>query len=398
MAEIRNYGVEIKKLKFKVEDEDEFESLVKAIKNLKKEVKILETDENEEENTFIIYRKKYQKLTAEINQVNVKRGELWKHIRDINKRFMELRIFEKREVEYREFIIEDVPLAQTGKELDFLNRKLDLLEEKSVLNKQEYHNKYKGKWNTLTNHLGDLFTAKLGKTSKEERRITAINMAQRVQFVYLKFYFSYYRDSLKNEIPYIDECTKVIKEYRDTLNMFIDTIDEKIFPFLETSICFLKSLSIKELIKEGKIDGDIKFENIEVISNISELKNTKYNIYFTFFENLFYLYTSIATAFTENLLTNLISLERESFDNEDLENIKNKIKIESTTIPEFGTLDWLIPISKEDETEFYSTDDIKFLNYAKAIESKKKEIEEINHKLNFVNESLEKVEEVTDIL
>ena len=35
MAEIRNYGVEIKKLKFKVEDEDEFESLVKAIKNLK---------------------------------------------------------------------------------------------------------------------------------------------------------------------------------------------------------------------------------------------------------------------------------------------------------------------------------------------------------------------------
>ena len=388
MAEIRNYGVEIKKLKFKVEDEDEFESLVKAIKNLKKEVKILETDENEEENTFIIYRKKYQKLTAEINQVNVKRGELWKHIRDIN----------KREVEYREFIIEDVPLAQTGKELDFLNRKLDLLEEKSVLNKQEYHNKYKGKWNTLTNHLGDLFTAKLGKTSKEERRITAINMAQRVQFVYLKFYFSYYRDSLKNEIPYIDECTKVIKEYRDTLNMLIDTIDEKIFPFLETSICFLKSLSIKELIKEGKIDGDIKFENIEVISNISELKNTKYNIYFTFFENLFYLYTSIATAFTENLLTNLISLERESFDNEDLENIKNKIKIESTTIPEFGTLDWLIPISKEDETEFYSTDDIKFLNYAKAIESKKKEIEEINHKLNFVNESLEKVEEVTDIL
>lgn len=398
MAEICNYGVEIKKLKFKVEDEDEFESLVKAIKNLKKEVKILETDENEEENTFIIYRKKYQKLTAEINQVNVKRGELWKHIRDINKRFMELRIFEKREVEYREFIIEDVPLAQTGKELDFLNRKLDLLEEKSVLNKQEYHNKYKGKWNTLTNHLGDLFTAKLGKTSKEERRITAINMAQRVQFVYLKFYFSYYRDSLKNEIPYIDECTKVIKEYRDTLNMLIDTIDEKIFPFLETSICFLKSLSIKELIKEGKIDGDIKFENIEVISNISELKNTKYNIYFTFFENLFYLYTSIATAFTENLLTNLISLERESFDNEDLENIKNKIKIESTTIPEFGTLDWLIPISKEDETEFYSTDDIKFLNYAKAIESKKKEIEEINHKLNFVNESLEKVEEVTDIL
>ncbi|WP_373078841.1 hypothetical protein [Fusobacterium nucleatum] len=398
MAEIRNYGVEIKKLKFKVEDEDEFESLVKAIKNLKKEVKILETDENEEENTFIIYRKKYQKLTAEINQVNVKRGELWKHIRDINKRFMELRIFEKREVEYREFIIEDVPLAQTGKELDFLNRKLDLLEEKSVLNKQEYHNKYKGKWNTLTNHLGDLFTAKLGKTNKEERRITAINMAQRVQFVYLKFYFSYYRDSLKNEIPYIDECTKVIKEYRDTLNMLIDTIDEKIFPFLETSICFLKSLSIKELIKEGKIDGDIKFENIEVISNISELKNTKYNIYFTFFENLFYLYTSIATAFTENLLTNLISLERESFDNEDLENIKNKIKIESTTIPEFGTLDWLIPISKEDETEFYSTDDIKFLNYAKAIESKKKEIEEINHKLNFVNESLEKVEEVTDIL
>ena len=398
MAEIRNYGVEIKKLKFKVEDEDEFESLVKAIKNLKKEVKILETDENEEENTFIIYRKKYQKLTAEINQVNVKRGELWKHIRDINKRFMELRIFEKREVEYREFIIEDVPLAQTGKELDFLNRKLDLLEEKSVLNKQEYHNKYKGKWNTLTNHLGDLFTAKLGKTSKEERRITAINMAQRVQFVYLKFYFSYYRDSLKNEIPYIDECTKVIKEYRDTLNTLIDTIDEKIFPFLETSICFLKSLSIKELIKEGKIDGDIKFENIEVISNISELKNTKYNIYFTFFENLFYLYTSIATAFTENLLTNLISLERESFDNEDLENIKNKIKIESTTIPEYGTLDWLIPISKEDETEFYSTDDIKFLNYAKAIESKKKEIEEINHKLNFVNESLEKVEEVTDIL
>lgn len=382
----------------KIYSADEFERLVSMIKSLKKEIKILETDENEEENTFIIYRKKYQKLTAEINQVNVKRGELWKHIRDINKRFMELGIFEKREVEYREFIIEDVPLAQTGKELDFLNRKLDLLEEKSVLNKQEYHNKYKGKWNTLTNHLGDLFTAKLGKTSKEERRITAINMAQKVQFVYLKFYFSYYRDSLKNEIPYIDECTKVIKEYRDTLNTLIDTIDEKIFPFLETSICFLKSLSIKELIKEGKIDGDIKFENIEVISNISELKNTKYNIYFTFFENLFYLYTSIATAFTENLLTNLISLERESFDNEDLENIKNKIKIESTTIPEFGTLDWLIPISKEDETEFYSTDDIKFLNYAKAIESKKKEIEEINHKLNFVNESLEKVEEVTDIL
>lgn len=382
----------------KIYSPDEFESLVSVIKSLKKEIKLLESGEDEEENTFIVYRKKFQKLTAEINQVNVKRGELWKHIRDINKRFMELGIFEKREVEYREFIIEDIPLAQTGKELDFLNRKLDLLEEKSVLNKQEYHNKYKGKWNTLTNHLGDLLTAKLGKTSKEERKITAINMAQRIQFVYLKFYFSYYRDSLKNEISYIDECTKVIKEYRDTLNTLIDTIDEKIFPFLETSICFLKSLSIKELIKEGKIDGDIKFENIEVISNISELKNTKYNIYFTFFENLFYLYTSIATAFTENLLTNLISLERESFDNEDLENIKNKIKIESTTIPEFGTLDWLIPISKEDETEFYSTDDIKFLNYAKAIENKKKEIEEINNKLNSVNDSLEKVEEATNIL
>lgn len=377
---------------------DEFESLVSMIKTLKKEVKILETGESEEENTFITYRKKYQRLTAEVNQVNVKRGELWKHIRDINKRFMELGIFEKREVEYHEFIIEDIPLAQTGKELDFLNRKLDLLEEKSVFNKQEYHNKYKGKWNTLTNHLGDLFTAKLGKTSKEERRITAINMAQKVQFIYLKFYFSYYRDSLKNEIPYIDECTKIVKEYRDTLNTLIDTIDEKIFPFLETSVYFLKSLSIKKLIKEEKIDGDIKFENIKVISNINDFKNTKYSVYFTFFENLFYLYTSIATAFTENLLTNLISLERESFNNEELENIKDKIKIESTTLPEFGTLDWLIPINKEDETEFYSTDDIKFLNYAKAIENKKKEIEEINYKLNSVNDSLEKVEETTNII
>lgn len=221
-------------------------------------------------------------------------------------------------------------------------------------------------------------------------------MAQKKLYVTLRFYFDYYKDSLNLQNPYLEECIKVAKLYRESLNSLLDSIDKKVFPFLEMTTFFLKSLIIKDLVKENKINENTSLDDIEIPKTIANLKDTKYGIYYIFFENLFHLYTSIEVAFKENILSNLIFFKNDYLDGDELQDIESKIRDSARTYPEIGTFDWLISIDTSDEEYIYSTNDIKFLNYSKSIKESQEQIEFINKKIADVNKNLDEIEKISN--
>lgn len=349
-------------------------------------------DKDEIKNIYNICEKNYTKLTNEITQVNVKREELWKNIRDIQEYLINLGILSKNKTDYSEFILENIEIPKLDNEISFLNNKLEVLERDARKNDIEYE-KYEGVLNTTINKIINFFGS-----IKAERKLEAINVAQKKLYVTLRFYFDHYKDSLKLQNPYLEECIKTAKLYRESLNSLLDTIDKKILPFLEISNLFLKSLIIKELVKENKLNENISLKDIDSPKTIGNLKDTKYNIYYTFFENLFHLYTSIELAFKENILTNLMFFKNDYLEEGELQDIESKIRDSAKTYPEIGTLDWIISIDTSDEEYIYSTRDVKFLNYSKSIKEAEEKIETINKKIADVKRNLEEIEKISNEL
>ena len=361
-------------------------------KDISSEIYQGNNDEDEVKNIYHICDKNYVKLANEIIYVNVKREELWKSIRDIQEYLSNLGILTENKTDYSEFILENIEIPKLDKEISFLNNKLEVLERDARKNDIEY-GKYEGALKTIKNRVTNFFGS-----VKAERKLEAINIAQKKLYVTLRFYFDYYKDSLKLQNPYLEECIKIAKLYRESLNSLLDTIDKKILPFLEVSNLFLKSLIIKELVKENKLNENISLKDIESPKTIGNLKDTKYNIYYTFFENLFHLYTSIEVAFKENILSNLIFFKNDYLEEGELQDIESKIRDSAKTYPEIGTLDWIISIDTSDEEYIYSTKDIKFLNYSKSIKEAEEQIEAINDKINDVKRNLEKIEKISNEL
>ena len=142
----------------------------------------------------------------------------------------------------------------------------------------------------------------------------------------------------------------------------------------------------------------MSLEDIKIPKNIADLKDTKYSIYYTFFENLFHLYTSIELAFKENILTNLMFFKNDYLEREELRDIESKIRESAKTYPEIGTFDWIISIDTSDEEYIYSTKDIKFLNYSKSIKEAEEKIETINENIADVKKNLEEIEKISNEL
>ena len=375
-----------------------FWGLVHSIENLKKEIDeiqkkneyIKDNEKNEIKNLYTICNRNYIKLSNEITHVNVKREELWKSIRDIQEYLISLGILKENDTEYSQFILEELEIPKITKEIHFLNNKLEFLDRDARKNDIEYE-KYEGFGTTLWNRLTSPRESILA-----ERKLEAINMAQKKLYVTLRFYFDYYKDSLNLQNPYLEECIKVAKLYRESLNSLLDSIDKKVFPFLEMTTFFLKSLIIKDLVKENKINENTSLDDIEIPKTIANLKDTKYGIYYIFFENLFHLYTSIEVAFKENILSNLIFFKNDYLDGDELQDIESKIRDSARTYPEIGTFDWLISIDTSDEEYIYSTNDIKFLNYSKSIKESQEQIEFINKKIADVNKNLDEIEKISN--
>lgn len=361
-------------------------------KNISNEIYQGKDDKDEIKNIYNICNQNYTKLTNEITHVNVKREELWKNIRDIQEYLSNLGILTENKTDYSEFTLENIEIPKLDKEINFLNNKLEVLERDARKNDIAYK-EYEGILNTAINKL-----VSFRKTTMDERKLEAINMAQKRLYVTLRFYFDYYKDSLKLQNPYLEECIKTAKLYRESLNSLLDTMDKKILPFLEISNLFLKSLIIKELVKENKLNENMNLKDIESPKTIGNLKDTKYNIYYTFFENLFHLYTSIELAFKENILTNLMFFKNNYLEEGELQDIESKIRDSAKTYPEIGTFDWIISIDTSDEEYIYSTKDIKFLNYSKSIKEAEEKIEAINDKINDVKKNLEEIEKISNEL
>ena len=361
-------------------------------KNISNEIYQGKDDKDEIKNIYNICNQNYTKLTNEITHVNVKREELWKNIRDIQEYLSNLGILTENKTDYSEFTLENIEIPKLDKEINFLNNKLEVLERDARKNDIEYE-KYEGFLNTTINRVINPFGS-----VKAERKLEAINIAQKKLYVTLRFYFDYYKDSLKLQNPYLEECIKTAQLYRESLNSLLDTMDKKILPFLEISNLFLKSLIIKELVKENKLNENMNLKDIESPKTIGNLKDTKYNIYYTFFENLFHLYTSIELAFKENILTNLMFFKNDYLEEGELQDIESKIRDSAKTYPEIGTFDWIISIDTSDEEYIYSTKDIKFLNYSKSIKEAEEKIEAINDKINDVKKNLEEIEKISNEL
>ena len=412
MSKFRALVYNIEKLRKEIEDiqksddeikkEQETKTVVAGIlvpgifnfvsKDISKEIYQDNNDEDEIKNIYSICKKNYVRLSNEIIHVNVKRENLWKSIRDIEEYLSNLGILSKNKTDYSDFILEYIEIPKINKEINFLNNKLEFLERDARKNDIAYK-EYEGILNTAINKL-----VSFRKTTMDERKLEAINMAQKRLYVTLRFYFDYYKDSLKLQNPYLEECIKTAKLYRESLNTLLDTIDKKILPFLERTTFFLKSLVIKDLVIENKIDENMSLEDIKIPKNIADLKDTKYNIYYTFFENLFHLYTSIEVAFKENILTNLIFFKKDYLSGEELNDIERKIKESAKTYPEIGTFNGIISIDTSDEEYIYSTRDVKFLNYSKSIKEAEEKIETINEKIADVKKNLEEIEKISNEL
>lgn len=412
MSKFRALVYNIEKLRKEIEDiqksddeikkEQETKTVVAGIlvpgifnfvsKDISKEIYQDNNDEDEIKNIYSICKKNYVRLSNEIIHVNVKRENLWKSIRDIQEYLSNLGILSKNKTDYSDFTLEYIEIPKINKEINFLNNKLEFLERDARKNDIAYK-EYEGILNTAINKL-----VSFRKTTMDERKLEAINMAQKRLYVTLRYYFDYYKDSLKLQNPYLEECIKTAKLYRESLNTLLDTIDKKILPFLERTTFFLKSLVIKDLVIENKIDENMSLEDIKIPKNIADLKDTKYSIYYTFFENLFHLYTSIEVAFKENILTNLIFFKKDYLSGEELNDIERKIKESAKTYPEIGTFNGIISIDTSDEEYIYSTRDVKFLNYSKSIKEAEEKIETINEKIADVKKNLEEIEKISNEL
>ena len=412
MSKFRALVYNIEKLRKEIEDiqksddeikkEQETKTVVAGIlvpgifnfvsKDISKEIYQDNNDEDEIKNIYSICKKNYVRLSNEIIHVNVKRENLWKSIRDIQEYLSNLGILSKNKTDYSDFTLEYIEIPKINKEINFLNNKLEFLERDARKNDIAYK-EYEGILNTAINKL-----VSFRKTTMDERKLEAINMAQKRLYVTLRYYFDYYKDSLKLQNPYLEECIKTAKLYRESLNTLLDTIDKKILPFLERTTFFLKSLVIKDLVIENKINENMSLEDIKIPKNIADLKDTKYSIYYTFFENLFHLYTSIEVAFKENILTNLIFFKKDYLSGEELNDIERKIKESAKTYPEIGTFNGIISIDTSDEEYIYSTRDVKFLNYSKSIKEAEEKIEAINDKINDVKKNLEEIEKISNEL
>ena len=366
--------------------------LVCNVNKLKKNLELIQEEIIEEKNTEnlnTILNEKISSLKDEIILVNSKREELWKSIRDIQDFLFELEIINKKQMNYDTYIREKIKEPNTKKEIDLINRILIKLEPDTKENEQVFCNDYEGFWNTLSNRI-----RKPIDTTKEERKIEALYRAQLRQYTYLKFYFERYKDSLKLQIPYYEECERVAKLYRNSLNTLIDTIEKKIFPSLDIVKFFLKTLSIKELVEKNKINENMALKDIPIKKGISSLKNSKYNIFYIFFENLSHLYTSIISAFKEITLTDLMALKYEECEKQELEKLQNEIGNLIQTTSDIGTLDMVWKIDSTDEYLQYSILDIKFLNYIKPIEKNSEKIKEIDVKKIELNQKLKNIKEV----
>ena len=412
MSKFRALVYNIEKLRKEIEDiqksddeikkEQETKTVVAGIlvpgifnfvsKDISKEIYQDNKNEDEIKNIYSICKKNYVRLSNEIIHVNVKRENLWKSIRDIQEYLSNLGILSKNKTDYSDFTLEYIEIPKINKEINFLNNKLEFLERDARKNDIAYK-EYGGILNTAINKL-----VSFRKTTMDERKLEAINMAQKRLYVTLRYYFDYYKDSLKLQNPYLEECIKTAKLYRESLNTLLDTIDKKILPFLERTTFFLKSLVIKDLVIENKINENMSLEDIKIPKNIADLKDTKYSIYYTFFENLFHLYTSIEVAFKENILTNLIFFKKDYLSGEELNDIERKIKESAKTYPEIGTFNGIISIDTSDEEYIYSTRDVKFLNYSKSIKEAEEKIETINEKIADVKKNLEEIEKISNEL
>lgn len=412
MSKFRALVYNIEKLRKEIEDiqksddeikkEQETKTVVAGIlvpgifnfvsKDISKEIYQDNKNEDEIKNIYSICKKNYVRLSNEIIHVNVKRENLWKSIRDIQEYLSNLGILSKNKTDYSDFTLEYIEIPKINKEINFLNNKLEFLERDARKNDIAYK-EYEGILNTAINKL-----VSFRKTTMDERKLEAINMAQKRLYVTLRYYFDYYKDSLKLQNPYLEECIKTAELYRESLNTLLDTIDKKILPFLERTTFFLKSLVIKDLVIENKINENMSLEDIKIPKNIADLKDTKYSIYYTFFENLFHLYTSIEVAFKENILTNLIFFKKDYLSGEELNDIERKIKESAKTYPEIGTFNGIISIDTSDEEYIYSTRDVKFLNYSKSIKEAEEKIETINEKIADVKKNLEEIEKISNEL
>ena len=412
MSKFRALVYNIEKLRKEIEDiqksddeikkEQETKTVVAGIlvpgifnfvsKDISKEIYQDNKNEDEIKNIYSICKKNYVRLSNEIIHVNVKRENLWKSIRDIQEYLSKVGILRKNKTDYSDFTLEYIEIPKINKEINFLNNKLEFLERDARKNDIAYK-EYEGILNTAINKL-----VSFRKTTMDERKLEAINMAQKRLYVTLRYYFDYYKDSLKLQNPYLEECIKTAKLYRESLNTLLDTIDKKILPFLERTTFFLKSLVIKDLVIENKINENMSLEDIKIPKNIADLKDTKYSIYYTFFENLFHLYTSIEVAFKENILTNLIFFKKDYLSGEELNDIERKIKESAKTYPEIGTFNGIISIDTSDEEYIYSTRDVKFLNYSKSIKEAEEKIETINEKIADVKKNLEEIEKISNEL
>lgn len=102
------------------------------------------------------------------------------------------------------------------------------------------------------------------------------------------------------------------------MNNFLDILDKKVLFFLEILNLFLKFLIIKELVKENKLNENMSLKDIEFLKIIGNLKDIKYNIYYIFFENFFYLYILIEIVFKENIFINLMFFKNDYLEGDEL--------------------------------------------------------------------------------
>ena len=312
-------------------------------------------------------------LKSSINLINAKKEQLWHILKRFNEYLPKFGNFS--EIKYEDF----QPEIYVGCDRDItakdIKDSLEKLKESMYSTKKQYDN-----------------LPILGFNVFKKRDIDADNCAQIRLYKYIEGYWNNYKKNLELEIPYYKELKAIVDIYRNTLNKLFDVVEDRIIPEFETIELFLKAFEIKDLIKKKKDIQNMSYKDIKINISISDLKETKYNQYYTFIVNALLLCRYIREDFEK------ISLGKYLYPEKIMQN--NSIYFDRSNHTEWLSYNGVIEIDMTDEFRHYSINDYeKIPSYTIESNNEEKNTLELN-KEEFVKitENLEKSESIINNL
>ncbi|MGL5752175.1 MAG: hypothetical protein ACRCXT_16700 [Paraclostridium sp.] len=287
---------------------EKIQDVLKKIKPLKIELALVK-EEYKKTNASI------DKFSKEINLINSKRERLWCDLKKLYNFFEELGNIS--EIKYSDFKKESSILSEDSLEISMKATNIERIEHQ--LNDLKIHG--------FGDYTKMFFWEGLNGARKAYENNVNIekkleNYLKEIKIIEIDL--KKYKGNLDLKRDYIILCEKITIEYRNLINEISDFLEEKIFPELEIIKLFLLAHSIKNEVIFGKLDKETKI----IPTKVANLSESIYRKHYLFIQNTFLLFQIVQNFFSQDVITNLISLTDNNLEEEKINNMtKVEIKI-----------------------------------------------------------------------